>query len=494
MKKYTSLLLLVAMLASLAACGGADTPTDTTAASAETPSPTTESPFEADDLPADLDLGGKAVKIHVLDYASAYAVDIIAEEETGSRLNDAIYNTSKAVEDRLNVKLSYTSEAFVYAQLAEVTTKVISSILAGDAEMDLMYSMDNFMARMLEGDYFHNLRDMKYLSLDKPWYNQTVQENIIGDYVHFVSGMFAIANVKNSFAMYFNADLFESLGKNEDLYGLVDSGKWTFSKMQELIKDSYADLNGDTKKDPFDQYGLTFGDQNKYLGFLGALGITIFEKEGNNFNFTYDNEKAVTAISALVKLVNEHEAVLPGKHNNDNSPDFQMTAGGGNYVSKPFMEGRSLFTCSLVADAATIVPGIDFDFGILPYPKWDEAQDNYLNMLQRQCYLMIPATVTDTDTVSAVMEAIASQSYRSLLPEYCEVTLKTRYSPDDNVSRMFDLIGSGVTFDPGEIYGNFLGTPSAELKNVITQNNPNWASLVASKKDSYIEKMNSLVK
>ena len=33
------------------------------------------------------------------------------------------------------------------------------------------------------------------------------------------------------------------------------------------------------------------------------------------------------------------------------------------------MEGRSLFTCSLVADAATIVPGIDFDFGILPYPK-----------------------------------------------------------------------------------------------------------------------------
>lgn len=495
MKKTAALFLLTAILASCAACGESEASLATTTVPVtETTVPAEASPFEPDDLPDDLDFGGKEFRIHVLDYNRAYAVDIFAEEETGNRLNDAIYNTSQSVEDRLNVTLTYTSEAFTGEQIDSVTMKTISSILAGDSFAELLYSPLNFMSQMLEGEYFHNLNDMKYLNLDKPWYNQTVQENIIGDYVHFVSGRFAIANVKNSFAVYFNNDLYESLGKNEDLYELVDSGKWTFSKLNELLKDTYIDLNGNAEKEPSDQFGLTFGDQNKYLGFLASLGMTIFEKNGSRFDFTFDNERALSVMPELVRLVNENEAVLPGMINTDHFPDYQISSGGGNYISKPFMEGRSLFTCSLVADAGIIVPDINFEFGILPYPKWDEAQEVYLNMLQRHCFQMIPVTVSDTDAVSAVMEALASRSYRSLLPEYCEVMLKTRYSPNDNVSRMFDLIGAGVTYDPGEIYGTSLGTPSIEIKIAMQQNDPSWASRIAVKKNSLIEIMNKLAK
>ena len=113
-------------------------------------------------------------------------------------------------------------------------------------------------------------------------------------------------------------------------------------------------------------------------------------------------------------------------------------------------------------------------------------------MLQRNCFMLIPITVEDTDTVSAVMEAVASESYRNLLPEYCEVTLNTRYSQDDNVSRMFDLIGSSIVFDPGEIYASLLGTPSGDIKGRISTNDPNWASFIAGKKDSLIEKMSQI--
>ncbi len=136
----------------------------------------------------------------------------------------------------------------------------------------------------------------------------------------------------------------------------------------------------------------------------------------------------------------------------------------------------------------------DFGYGLLPFPKWDESQKDYATMLQRNCFMLIPVTVEDTDMVSAVMEALASESYRSLLPEYCEVTLKTRYSQDDNVSRMFDLIGGSIVFDPGEIYSGVLGAPSADIKTRISANDPNWASFVAGKKDSLIEKMNSIIK
>ena len=153
-----------------------------------------------------------------------------------------------------------------------------------------------------------------------------------------------------------------------------------------------------------------------------------------------------------------------------------MSSGGGNYINRAFMEGRAVFTCSLVADAAAIVPSIDFSYGILPYPKWNEEQDDYYNSLQRNCYMLIPSIVKDPNMVSAVMEALASESYRSLLPEYCEVTLKTRYSQDDDVSRMFDLIGSSVSFDAGELYSSLLESPTAKFRENIVNNMPNWAS------------------
>jgi len=92
------------------------------------------------------------------------------------------------------------------------------------------------------------------------------------------------------------------------------------------------------------------------------------------------------------------------------------------------------------------------------------------------------------------LEAISSESYRTLVPEYCEITLKTRYSYDDDVSRMFDLIINSIVYDPGEIFANLLSTPSAIIKEAIRENNPNWASKMASIKNGLISKMDTVTK
>ena len=113
-------------------------------------------------------------------------------------------------------------------------------------------------------------------------------------------------------------------------------------------------------------------------------------------------------------------------------------------------------------------------------------------MLQRSCYALIPVTVEDKDAAGAVLEALSSESYRTLVPEYCEVSLKTRYSQDDDVSRMFDLVINSIVYDPGEIFSGQLGSPSGDFRSAILDNKPNWASAIAKKKDSLIEKMNKI--
>ena len=55
---------------------------------------------------------------------------------------------------------------------------------------------------------------------------------------------------------------------------------------------------------------------------------------------------------------------------------------------------------------------------------------------------------------------------------------------------MFDLVINSIVYDPGEIFSGQLGSPSSDFRAVILDNKPNWASAIAKKKDSLIEKMN----
>ena len=495
MKKLTASLLLISLLASLASCGSQDSGTnDTTSSgtSADTTAEETTSQFVKDDLPSDLDLGGKTVGIMIGDYFNAFLDDLYSPEETGNRLSDAVYRTSKKVQERLNVVLEYNYQTYAWSEMAGFQSKVISGILAGDTGFDLLFDVQNYSAQMLEGEYFANFADIGNISLEKPWYNQTVLENMPDDYIYFLSGQFSLANVKSAFAMYFNADLYSSLGLTEDLYALVDDGKWTIDKLDELTKNTYSDLNGDTKADASDRYGITFGDVNKYMGFIKSCGIDIFKKTSSGYEFTYDNEHASEVVSRLCALISDNENTQVAFGNDDTHPEYQISTGGGNYASKIFTDGRALFSFGLIADAATIVPSIDFSYGLLPYPKWDENQAEYATMLQRTCYAMMPVTVEDKDAAGAVLEALSSESYRTLVPEYCEVSLKTRYSQDDDVSRMFDLVINSIVYDPGEIFASLLGTPSGAIKGAIIDNKPNWASNMAKEKTALIEKMNQI--
>ena len=129
----------------------------------------------------------------------------------GGRLSDAVYNMRLAVEQRLNVKLNYVREEYNWNSMADYITKITSQILAGDGDMDLLLSQNNFTSRLGEGQYFADLRNVDYIDLEKPWYNQSVLENMPDGELPFVLGEFSLGNIKNAFVVYYNNDLKESL-------------------------------------------------------------------------------------------------------------------------------------------------------------------------------------------------------------------------------------------------------------------------------------------
>lgn len=174
MKKRTiSMLILLSMLASLTACGG-EASTDTGAAGTSGDSTVTESPYDEngflrDNLPADLDFGGKTVNIYVRgdNLATEYAV-----ESSGDIVDDAIYAANVAVEERLKVKLNYfaNTTADMWNERNKYVDTVRTSVMANDNSIDIAGALSYMAPYMAQEGLFMNLlaSDMPYLDFNQP--------------------------------------------------------------------------------------------------------------------------------------------------------------------------------------------------------------------------------------------------------------------------------------------------------------------------------------
>ena len=60
------------------------------------------------------------------------------------------------------------------------------------------------------------------------------------------------------------------------------------------------------------------------------------------------------------------------------------------------------------------------------------------------------------DEVGLVLEALAAESHYTLIPEYIELSLKTKHARDQESGEMLDIIINNRIFDPMTIY-NFGG-------------------------------------
>lgn len=469
MKRFLSLALFLSLI--LASCS--ETPTEvptTTTPAGTTAEAEPDDGFVKDSLP-ELNFNGDEVSWFCGDYSSAYFDDIYAGEQNGNLVNDAVYGARQKVEERLKVKLNVERYEFAWAGVSEYNDLMKSMIMSGDTTYDA-YVGYTLVPLIIEGGYFSDLSQSKYLDLDKPWWNRDCRELMPGDSVWFITGDATMSLIKHSLCVYFNQDLMNSLGKTENMYDVVRSGKWTLDTLESMIKDTYSDLNGDSKADADDRYGLTFGDFNKLRMMTSAMNVDMYTKTKDGYELTFISERTSNVFTRLQKLIRENENVRkPGGNDDSNTEAFASF--GGNRVSKAFTAGNSLFTASLVGDAASVLDNSKFNVGMIPFPKYDENQDDYYTSAQRFAHIYIPSTVVgeQNDRAGAVLEAWASECYRSVMPTYFETSLKTRYSNDNDMASMFDLLRANTRVEFGTVFTTVLPLNCELFKQVVNDYN-----------------------
>jgi len=493
MKKIIFLILAVSIiLSAMYSCGeNSESPGETQSkpqseAQAESKTETAEeelfSPEKAraavsDGLP-DIDYNGRQFNF-LCRTTQLYEYNV--EEENGEIVNDALYNRNKTVEERFNVNINTIDIDGSWGNMKGFKNTIANAAMSGDGEYDLVEG-DVVIVDLLGNGYFINLLDSKYINAEKPWWAKSSVEVLnVGGVLEFIAGDYSLLLWEGLCVVYFNKKLVADYAI-ESPYELVKSGKWTLDTVERLSRDIYKDLNGDGKAGPEDLYGFITTNGNMIDNFQTSCEMKLAAKDEDGFPIFANpvDERSVSVAQKVFDLVRQQGVFM-----------FDETK-YKEVHEVMFMESRGLFYTSFLRDAKAFRT-METDFGILPYPKYDEAQKDYKTLTRAgSAAFAIPVSVKDNEFAEIILEALCAESYKKVIPAYYDVALKHKYARDDDSSAMLDIIREGLEYDFANIALDYTEWVLAELRAMAAGNTFDWVSRMEKKKEKIDKNLENL--
>ncbi|MBQ7920954.1 MAG: hypothetical protein IJ325_00015 [Clostridia bacterium] len=431
MKKITVFLLLAALLTQLAACGNSDNvPTDTTdPAAVETEPSETRTPHT---VPEGTTFDGASFRAGFFGSA-AWPDQYFADELTGDNMNDSVYRREKKVEKELDVKISYNED---YDVTYEEYTNLFKA--SDDVYQLLFLHRISHVADLVTNGYLYDSTDLPYVDFSNPWYNgEQIEALRMGDQIHYIVSDLVITDPA---CIFFNRNMVED-NNLEDPYKLVNEGTWTLDKMIQMCIDVRNDVNGDgSYLSEDDVFGAELVESFAFLTGCDLM-LTELNPDTNKHELIINNETTYDVLDKLYRLYENPGSV-------STQPETLQP------IAK-YSDGSTLFQTFQTTYMENVVSIMGFDSGVIPFPKYDEEQENYRS-LNCNGLMTISGCIKDPEMVGAVLELLSWESGNEVVDTYYNKLLKTRYSADLETRAMLELIFDTVTYDPCNNYFGFM--------------------------------------
>lgn len=494
MKKRALTLLLACLmvLPMLAACSenAADKEEST---APETTAPTTPS-ADAETVPAEEEEAEILPDIPALDFegetftfltsgindtngADWETYDIWVEELNGDVMNDAVIERNLYIEETYNTKIAeYKTNS---TTLSEIQTEV----KAGSGAFDAAMTHFENGASLAQGGSLHNLYDMPYINLKQPWWDQrgVADMNLMGG-VFLATGDITVIDNDATWVLMFNKQMHEDL-QLENLYDLVREDRWTYDTFYTMAQGASVDMNGDGalkwKDDVFGFLTSSYSSQ----GLMYASGEKLVTRDAdNNLVALEDINRLSGVVEIAAKIMGDKMITFQTGYEGSNANDLRII----------FEEGRGLFFGE-VMQCIIRMRESETEFGLIPWPKYDETQQDYYNLVHTSAGrgVVIPVSQTDYEFAGAVIEAMAAKSMYTVTPAYYDVALTYKYMRDTESAEMLDIILESRIYDLGLI-ANY-GSMASNIAAIITNGAGNLASTWAKLNKSFTKVMSKAV-
>lgn len=489
MKKTLAMLLVLLLAASAVtatSCSGesnadvdATTPAETEN-SASDEGETTEQRLEPD-LP-DITFTGESMNFYgyrVVDI-EPYFFDIYSEGETGEPLNDAVFQRNRTIEERYDITINYTEDYYT-----NFNDNIKANVMAGDNIYDVLLPMGHCFAHLYSSNVFYNLHDIEYLNFENPWWDQkAVEAFTLAGYMPVTVSDININSMGVAAAVFFNKKLVEDYDIG-NLYEEVYNNTWTIETMIQKGKLVSDDLNGDSKFDDNDRYGIVCYDDPVAMLFA-SCGGTIIDKDADGYPvLSFATQANFDAIQYYLEnlmydeLLTRNNTCVP-----DSVPPIDL-----------FKTDHGLFYFGFL-EYADLMRDMESDFGILPVPKYSTEQE-YRSVVSvfDGSLIAVPVTVQNTEKIGIILEAMSAESMYTVVPALYETVLKDKATRDQESIDMLDIIINNKSYDVGH-YFDLAGFPDLFLRitgsvhdNNVDASYPARTSNIASFYEKYEKKL-----
>jgi hypothetical protein len=463
MKICRILAILVAatlLFSALCACGE---PTPPSTSTENGPTDSAQETELTDDLPDDLNYGGDEIVI-LSRYREGWTSGEIAVEKLNSEpVNDAVFERNKFVEDRLGVKINSVEVPGDSAYI--VSDKAALAVKSGTHEYDILAAACYVSLNESLNNTFADMRKSEYIDFDKPWWSQGYNEVVEYQGSQFCGLSSALlSQYRFAFVTLFNKELFDNVNQPY-LYEAVEDGTWTLDKQISLIPIFHQDNGNGVQDEEGDIYGFVSCDYVSTDPYWSSCMVDIIKKnEVGEYEFVFDSGKLHSVADKVLEL-------------------FYGT-GGGTYDYKMEVEnaeqyrirdmfgrgGAAMATIRILDMENEVIRGMEQEFGVVPMPKYDVAQEKYRTLLHDQftVFSILNTVKGDRlDEVGAVLEAMSSISYKTVRPAYYETTLTSKISRDPQSAIMFNIIVDNIYMDAGILYTIPLSTFHDNFRRII---------------------------
>ena len=150
-------------------------------------------------------------------------------------------------------------------------------------------------------------------------------------------------------------------------------------------------------------------------------------------------------------------------------------------IVQKFIEDEILFVNNWLCVALELRE-MESDFGLLPPPKFDEQQENYMvyNSDSWTTYAAVPKTVKDENLnyIGDVMNALGYYGHEHIYTALIDTAITYKSLRDEGNREMMELIYDSRVYDLADIYD--FGGISGMMNSFISKNTTNFTSLYKS--------------
>ncbi len=495
-RKIVAITLLMCMLcAGLIACANGDEEVTDTATQAQAPDTSVGEKEEPSLSGKTYD--GAEFRTYMSGSGTAKLNDYGDENQNGySRVASAIHKRNLAVEQLYDISIENLEEFGASNGNGPGYVRISEDFASEDSTFELFHIGTFDCAQLAMRGYLVDLNSMPYIDLECKWWDRNANEGLtIHDKMFYTTGDISVVDNIATHTILFNKNVAHEF-KAPDFYDLVTNGEWTYDKFLENIKLVSKDVDGNDTMNEKDRYGLLCWNDVLQASLIGSgIRLATIDEDGE-MQLTLYSDKTVSLMTALTDVFNNGKYVYNYTTRNMGSTQSYVTY--DNERDAMFSEDRCLFYGMVLNAVPRYRDSETLDFGILPYPKYDQDQENYGSYVGASYSVMvcIESTIDDDDKefIGTVTESLAYDGMKLVTPEYYEQTLKGRYLKDEESWDMLDIIFSQRLFDVGMYYKIPSSNPLTQQITAIisTRENGTFTSRYEATKDAALSEIDTL--